>query len=623
MLPRPFTSRRLLLYALLVGVCLIVYRYALTSWFRTDDFAWLSLGPMTRESGWLDALFSPRAQGTVRVLSERLFFIGLRGLFGPSALAFHIWIFLTQFANLYLVNQLTERWTGSAAAGVIAACAWAMHPALAVPLSWASAYNQILCGFFLLTATFCLVRWIDTGDRRFAAGMWTAYLLGFGALELTVVFPALALAYSLSRERGHWRKTLPLWIPAIAFAAVHLFLIPKPKTPVYEMYFDGSLVTNLGQYALWAVGPSRLGELGFDDLNLWGFVAAGVLGAALVAFLTWKLIRRDGLALFLPAWLVLLIAPVLPLKNHVSDYYVALPAIAAAMAIGWAAADLWPRGTALRAAVVVLGGVYAAGMITEAISISRWQHDTAAALKRVVLAASAAHEAHPERTILLNGIDTELFNSGFADRPFAAFNMSQVFLAPGSEGSILPHDPAALAAYRIAPEKALDALEGGKATLLQVSPERIQDETQRYVAVARSLVLEQNHGVVKVGQAVFASRLGDGWFPPENGFRWMGKSAVLHLGGPKTASEHLIVDGYAPKAVLAAGPLTMTLWAAGEKLGDAQIASADQPFTISVPVAAKTIGVYDMEVRLEVNRVFRVPGDQRELGIIVGSVAVR
>ena len=96
-------------------ICLLFYWHGLTAWFQTDDFAWLGLGLEVHDlrSLW-DALFQPRAQGTIRPWSERVFFMGFYTLFGLDALPFRIWVFLTQFANLALLASIARRVTGSA-----------------------------------------------------------------------------------------------------------------------------------------------------------------------------------------------------------------------------------------------------------------------------------------------------------------------------------------------------------------------------------------------------------------------------------------------------------------------------------------------------------------------------
>ena len=54
-----------------------------------------------------------------------------------------------------------------------------------------------------------LLRWVETGSKRWYAAMWIAFLLGFGALELNVVFPALAAGLSAA-------VCAPRYLPGIA-----------------------------------------------------------------------------------------------------------------------------------------------------------------------------------------------------------------------------------------------------------------------------------------------------------------------------------------------------------------------------------------------------------------------
>ena len=59
------------------------------------------------------------------------------------------------------------------------------------PLGWTCVYNQVLCGFLMLLAFHFLLRFLETGRRRDELLQWAAFLIGFGALELNVVYPAL------------------------------------------------------------------------------------------------------------------------------------------------------------------------------------------------------------------------------------------------------------------------------------------------------------------------------------------------------------------------------------------------------------------------------------------------
>ena len=176
-------------------LCLALYWRGFTAWFRADDFAWLGTGLYIQNfHDFLLAIFAPQAQGTIRPLSERAFFMLGFSLFGLDALPFKMVVFATQFANLALVASIGARLTGLRWAGFFAAIFWVLNGSGIEPLGWSCVYNQVLCGFFLLLAFHFLLRYVETGERRYNWFQWAAFLLGFGALELNVVYPAIAAA---------------------------------------------------------------------------------------------------------------------------------------------------------------------------------------------------------------------------------------------------------------------------------------------------------------------------------------------------------------------------------------------------------------------------------------------
>ncbi len=101
-------------------LCLALYWRGFTAWFRADDFAWLGTGLYIQNfHDFLVAIFAPMAQGTIRPLSERAFFMAGFSLFGLDALPFKIVIFATQFANLALVASIGARLSGLRCGGFL------------------------------------------------------------------------------------------------------------------------------------------------------------------------------------------------------------------------------------------------------------------------------------------------------------------------------------------------------------------------------------------------------------------------------------------------------------------------------------------------------------------------
>jgi len=76
--------------------------------------------------------FVPSQQGTIRPLSERLFFIAFWHMFGWQAVYYRAMVFATQFFNLILLASIIWKLTGSRAAAFLAPVLWIVNASLAV-----------------------------------------------------------------------------------------------------------------------------------------------------------------------------------------------------------------------------------------------------------------------------------------------------------------------------------------------------------------------------------------------------------------------------------------------------------------------------------------------------------
>src|SRR5262249_2611913 len=142
--------------------------------------------------------------------------------------------------------------------GLCAAILWAVHSSALEPLGWICVYNQVLCAFFLLLAFHFLLKFTETGVRRYEAGMWIVFVLGFGAQELNVVFPAIAAAYTCLAARKYLRRIPPMFAVSAIYVLAHAAVAPMQKTGDYAMHFTGAMLRTLARYWTWSVGPSML-----------------------------------------------------------------------------------------------------------------------------------------------------------------------------------------------------------------------------------------------------------------------------------------------------------------------------------------------------------------------------
>jgi len=610
---------RLLWWIIPSAFCLSLYWLGLKSWFQADDFAWLGIHYSVYDvPSFFHAMFTPMAQGTIRPWSERLFFLIFERVYGVDALPFHIFIFLTQFANLALIAAITTRITGLRLAGFLAAIFWTANSSLAVALAWTSSYNQIQCSMFLLAAFYCLLRYVETGRARWNIAQWLIFILGFGSLELNIVYPALATAYTLFCARKSLPKTLPLWAVSILYAAANFTFAPKQKTGVYAMHLDRSILTTLWDYLNWAPGvlrpslPNSGRELAVTILIL----------AALATFAAWQLKKKNWLVLFFLSWFLIVIAPYLPLRDHRSDYYLIIPTIGLAMLGATAFAHAWQAGLAGRATAVAIAAAYLYFSASQGRVVTAWYYHRSVPIRNLYYAIEQAHELHPKEVILLSGVDSDLFWSGMSDSPFRLIEGLKVYLMPGSEERIERHPETADVTEHVMPaEVAGRAIETGAAVVYQVGGPKLTNMTGAFRTRAQQW-MSRPVRTLDVGQPYLSDLVGPEWYPIEGGFRWMPKRATLRIGGPQTASEQLYLRGYYPKEQLAKGPVQVTVSIDGQPLATQPLVLTDSDFHLTFPFKPEHTGKDWLNVTLEASRAVDEGAGGRELGLAFGIISV-
>jgi hypothetical protein len=609
-------------YLLPCLVLFAVHYNALRTWFFMDDFAWLGLRlEYFVPRDLLPILFEPRAQGTVRVLSERLFFLGFSSLFGMKAGPFHYFVFATQCGSLLFASAIVRRISGSQLAGVAAATLWALSHATSVPLSWLSAYNEILCGFCMLAAFYCLIRFVESGERRFWILQWAAYLTGFLVLEVTVVYPAVACFYLWLAARQYLRKALWLWIPSFAFVALHFLLIPKAQDTVYKMTFDTGIVVNLALYAFKAVGPSDLTQFMQDmpaPIGVWVAAGAAVL---LGVFLCIRLIRkRDLLPLIGVAWFVLFLAPILPLQNHFSEYYITIASFGFAMLGGWAFESAVRSGWTLRLIAIAAAGVFAWGEVAEAQAMEGWYRTHSGQMHTLLNGVDEISHRRHVRAVMLAGIDDELYISGFLDDPFRLYGIDRAYLLPGSESSIRSV-PRSQIRMRTDQDTADALMADGQTIVAAFDGRGLVDVTDTYRAMRAG---RQKVTIVRTSDPIGSSRLGPEWNAVESEYRWMPRKATVKLDPPSKQPARLYVTVYCPRTILdaAGGKLELSASIGGKAMGTRPVVEGDQQLEFDL-LSPAMFEQKQLQIVLEISHVVVPPADGRELGIPVLEIALK
>jgi hypothetical protein len=601
---------------LAMTVCLAVYWPGLTAWFQRDDFAWLGLGWETSHGlPWTTALFKPMTEGTVRVLSERLYFVLFYHLFALNPLPFRLLVFVTQAVNLFLLASLARRLTGSVVVAAGAACLWTVNTALAVPMVWSSAYNQVLCAFFVLASLRLLFEYLETGRRRYYAAQCLTFLLGFGASEFMIVYPAAAALLVLARDRRLPRTVAVLFLPSMAFAAYHFLVLRPPVTGPYALRLDLRIFSTLGTYWRWSLGP---GQMEWDELMsapLAGWLVL-LLTVPLLAFVVGRARRGQFLPLALLAWYPLWLAPVIAIPNHIIEYYPALSAIGLAMLGSWGVWAAWcSRKLYARVAACLLVATYLATSIVASHVAVRWHHEQSDRVRNLVEGVARAEARYPGKTILVAGVDGPLFWAAVFDNPFRLVGASPVYLTPETPDWVRerPETGDVLSRYELPAAVAEAVLAEGRAI--------------RYDAVALPAASATGPNpaaeTIDLGNESFSGQLGEGWYQAEGTHRWMAKTAWLSVPRPASPRQKLHIEGYVPAFLLARGPVRLSVTADGQLLGTSGLDRPDASFAAEFTLPEALAGQGRMRLVLEVDKTVRPPSDSRDLGLALSRVVVR
>jgi hypothetical protein len=481
-------------------ILLALYWPGVTTWFYQDDFGWLNLRHDVHSTRDLaGALFAPKAHGNMRPLGENAYWLAISTIFGPDPLPFHIAAFLTQSASLLLLGVIVGRLAKSHLAAFTAQLLWIVNIGLAPALGWSSIFNQILSAFFLLLAFYFLLQgqWL---------AQWVAFVFGLGALEINVVYPAIAAVYALLYAPALLKKIAPMFAVSALAVFLHFHFAPPPAAGVYAPRLDTRIVATFWTYWQWSLGP----------MPVW---VAVILTFAILLLIA----NRQHLALLGLAFFVLPLLPYLPLPDHKMDYYLAVPATGIAL-LGAAAVAL----NRYRVVAAVCIAVYLGASLPAAVRITRWQHARGERVEDLVLGVQEIRQSAPDGIILLDGIDTDLFWSGIADLPFRALSIPRVYLSPAPVTRI-DAAPDLLSKYT------LPAALARNATLYRF------DGHQLHRAAFSTPFTETEPRFVNLADDVFREYFGAGWRTAPGGYRTMSGAATVRIGAPRAPAEALYI----------------------------------------------------------------------------------
>jgi len=423
------------------------------------------------------------------------------------------------------------------------------------------------------------------------------------------------------------RSLAPLaGISALYFIA-HRIAVPLPATGYYTLHFDMSVFKNLALYCKWALVPEPMERFGHRHIVV---ILTFAIGAAAVAgYVVTELRRRRFGVLFGLSWFSLTLAPMLPLSDHRTDYYLTIPFIGIAVLGGCAASRYWRQPPIQRAMLAIPVTVYLCAMIPVTGQVAHWWRIQSQAVRTVVLGVIAAHQTHPGKAILLDGLTSDLFNLSVSHSPFVAAGVNNVYLTPGSELSIAPMPGLVDMELVVPPAEAIwHGITHDEVVVYSLESDRLRNITEQYSRELAGHLVDRLPGRlvdrlpdrVDAGNFLFSWLLGPQWLPPFSGVRWMPGRASLRIGVPP-GGKTLELDGICPESQLLAAPRHLIVLVDGIVAADTRIYDPEATFRRLFPMPGVLAGKKTVDLEIQVDPVDRKDG--QDYGLVFGKIAIR
>jgi hypothetical protein len=318
----------------LIACAVFLFRGALHTYFAQEDFRGLAVA-----TGVL-----PRYAGLWRYVSVQAFMDLTWPLFRERAAPYHAVILALHALNAILLFALLAKPCGRAAA-LVGATFFAVHPVLFTALYWQSARADVLAATFALATVILALR---PGRVRWLA--LPAFALALPCKESVLPLPAALWFLQRWREERTDRLTVALCLVSAAYALYLLaprhsgIAIAFDPRQAYGLDFGGSMLRNLLTYPGWAVDLPRLtpGLRYVDAPNPDLFPLSAIVLTACAVAATWPPLEVRGFHVGVVGFLLLLI-PVLPLRNHTYHYYLYAPLLPFSLSLAALIATLGER----------------------------------------------------------------------------------------------------------------------------------------------------------------------------------------------------------------------------------------------------------------------------------------
>lgn len=348
--PKNLRNSRLLLvssYLIVLLAALLIFSPSLKYYFFQDD--WFVLNRLDYEN--IKSFFLFRNDVIYyRPVGMQLFFLISNKIFGLNSFAFHSVSFLFHLLNTVLISSIVFKVFKNRLAALSGSFIYAVAAFHYMSLSWLALTWNVIGAFFVLSAIFFYLTYINNKKNFSLAVILITYMLAFASTEfaivLPIILPLISIFYFERSLKEILRRDLILNLLTLSIAFLHLIarfiIFPISTTAEYSFNFSPiNFTKTLFWYLLWLFNlPDELkyqiviSKFMFTKIilrDVGSYLLPLIISFGLLIVFLILLIQRGKLRVrnFVPPLIIFVIflTPVLFLPQHSYTYYLTLPSL--------------------------------------------------------------------------------------------------------------------------------------------------------------------------------------------------------------------------------------------------------------------------------------------------------
>ena len=355
---------RLILFALITVLPLLIYLNSLGNTFVYDDYLTVTNNYFIREWRYLSAFFNQKYFVISNELTYRpivtLSYFADYALWQLRPWGYHLTNVIIHTINVYLVYFAAYCLFRNRTTAFVSCLLFSLHPIFSEAVNAVSYREDLLSATFLLAAFILFVKYNQNPTRRSFSIRYPlslfAYLLAMVSKETAIVLPLLILSYefifkrdTIPNRRHLTRRLITNYAGYIAVGGFYLFLrfylIHNPgewvEYPGNSIFVNFIMMTKvIGYYLKLLFIPAPLNADYVVPLTYSPADGAFIVSAILLiitAILLVKKCRLSGIWIFSVLWFFVTLLPVLniiPINNIIAERYLYIPGIGFTMLLG-------------------------------------------------------------------------------------------------------------------------------------------------------------------------------------------------------------------------------------------------------------------------------------------------